>query len=612
MDLREADHSRHERDGKIVEALALALDIAITIYDRNDRLIAASSQFRRFFDIPAELLVPGTRLRDLLGAAYDSGARNLGSPHGSSRVVSRDDFIAERIATHWRERHESTEKLPDGRWVRLCKRRMPDGVLISTISDVSEQHRRDSELLQTRHQAELAQHILDNLANPVMVKDSSLQYVMVNDAFCRIPGVTPQRVIGRFAKDLVSPELATQFEAMERRVLETGIPYQAVEQIIRSDGSVMHTVTRARRSGTPGNYYVTVSFDDITDFVPADDLNSGNRAPVEITGQPAIVQPDQPERVLVLDSDPARAEGRVSELKAGGCDALAIGDAAEAIAFLEAATAMQATVSRIEITDPLAENLAGRDDARRFPVLAAALDDWSRKSAANKAQPGGSGEPELSPSHYSVKSSVECPAVQTPPSNSAAAKRSSVEEPSKPQPASTVADAPTAAVPEPAIEPATPAPEVEDDRVRVLVAEDNPVNQIVFEQILEGIGVDYRIVGNGEEAVSAWRASPPDLILMDISMPVMNGLQATQAIRDAERNGDSSGKPIPIIAVTAHAMSGDRDRCLQAGMNDYLSKPVSPDKLEAIVSKWIENACATAAPDGSVQIRQSRVGTALK
>jgi len=124
----------------------------------------------------------------------------------------------------------------------------------------------------------------------------------------------------------------------------------------------------------------------------------------------------------------------------------------------------------------------------------------------------------------------------------------------------------------------------------VLVAEDNDVNQIVFEQILEGIGADFRIVNNGEEAVAAWRAAAPDLILMDVSMPVMNGLQATQAIRNAEAGEADKAGRVPVIAVTAHAMGGDRERCLAAGMDDYLSKPVSPEKLEAIIQKWVDNS----------------------
>jgi len=119
--------------------------------------------------------------------------------------------------------------------------------------------------------------------------------------------------------------------------------------------------------------------------------------------------------------------------------------------------------------------------------------------------------------------------------------------------------------------------------LRVLIAEDNAVNQIVFRQILTGSGIAYRIVGNGEEAVEAWSSEPPDLILMDVSMPVMNGHQATQAIRSAEQG---AGRRIPIVGVTAHALDSDREACLAAGMDDYLSKPISPELLLRKIEEW--------------------------
>lgn len=122
-----------------------------------------------------------------------------------------------------------------------------------------------------------------------------------------------------------------------------------------------------------------------------------------------------------------------------------------------------------------------------------------------------------------------------------------------------------------------------DHGLRVLIAEDNAVNQIVFRQILTGSGIAYRIVGNGEEAVEAWCSEPPDLILMDISMPIMNGHQATQTIRSAEQG---TGRRIPIIGVTAHALESDREACLAAGMDDYLSKPISPELLLRKIEQW--------------------------
>jgi CheY-like chemotaxis protein len=111
----------------------------------------------------------------------------------------------------------------------------------------------------------------------------------------------------------------------------------------------------------------------------------------------------------------------------------------------------------------------------------------------------------------------------------------------------------------------------------ILVAEDNAVNQIVFTQILEGLPYTFEIVDNGRKAVEAMQAKAPTLILMDVSMPEMNGMEATQAIRAYE--AENGKRHTPIIGVTAHALKGDRDRCIESGMDDYLSKPISPDML---------------------------------
>ncbi|MGN7293126.1 response regulator [Rhizobium sp. SAFR-030] len=117
----------------------------------------------------------------------------------------------------------------------------------------------------------------------------------------------------------------------------------------------------------------------------------------------------------------------------------------------------------------------------------------------------------------------------------------------------------------------------------VLVAEDNEVNQIVFTQILQATGLKFRIVANGALAVEAWREQKPGMILMDVSMPVMNGHQAARRIREIEMQ---EGGHVPIVGVTAHALEADRDLCLAAGMDDYLSKPISPELLEAKIGQW--------------------------
>lgn len=122
-------------------------------------------------------------------------------------------------------------------------------------------------------------------------------------------------------------------------------------------------------------------------------------------------------------------------------------------------------------------------------------------------------------------------------------------------------------------------------KIDLLVAEDNEVNQIVFRQILQGAGYNFLIANNGKEAVELYEKHNPKVICMDVSMPMMNGHQATQEIRKREKD---TNRHTPIIGVTAHAIKGDMERCFDAGMDDYLSKPVSPDKLEKKIKKWIE------------------------
>jgi CheY-like chemotaxis protein len=118
-----------------------------------------------------------------------------------------------------------------------------------------------------------------------------------------------------------------------------------------------------------------------------------------------------------------------------------------------------------------------------------------------------------------------------------------------------------------------------ESRLRILLAEDNPTNQLVLVHMLKTRGYSVTVVSNGREALEALENRRFDLVLMDIQMPEMGGFEATTAIRQREA---ASGGHIPIIAITAHAMKGDRERCLQAGMDDYISKPV---RLEELTTK---------------------------
>ncbi len=149
----------------------------------------------------------------------------------------------------------------------------------------------------------------------------------------------------------------------------------------------------------------------------------------------------------------------------------------------------------------------------------------------------------------------------------------------------TVRMAPAAGAPrdeaaEPTHDPPRPTPS------RVLVVEDNQINQMLIQGLLERLGQEVLLAVNGEEALKALREQGPfDLVLMDIQMPVMDGLEATEAIRQ-----DPVLAGLPVVALTAHAMEEDRERCLDAGMDDYLIKPIDVDTLVGVLIRFLGSA----------------------
>lgn len=121
---------------------------------------------------------------------------------------------------------------------------------------------------------------------------------------------------------------------------------------------------------------------------------------------------------------------------------------------------------------------------------------------------------------------------------------------------------------------------------QVLLVEDNPVNQLVCQETLRQLGVAASVANNGREALEMLAANNYDLVLMDCQMPEMDGYEATRTLRARERKR-GQGERLPIIALTAHAMSGDRDKCLEAGMDDYLSKPFQFEEMKALLKRWL-------------------------
>jgi signal transduction histidine kinase/DNA-binding response OmpR family regulator len=299
--------------------------------------------------------------------------------------------------------------------------------------------------------------------------------------------------------------------------------------------------------------------------------------PVDVTGA----------RVLVIDDNPVNREILLEQLRSWSFDCAAAESGAVGLAFLDRACQLGAAVDCI-ILDYQMPGMNGADVARAIAadsrlntipvVLLTSVDqvDFGRMIidygiAAHLTKPARS----------AVLLGTVISVVQR--ARAQGSKAQFVREPvavAQPSvPAFTVIRGPALPVstaPESTVTPNGP--------IDILIAEDNDVNQLVFGQILNGLGLSYRIAGNGRTAVEMYRALRPKLILMDVSMPEMNGYEATRAIRTMEA---TTGSHIPIIGVTAHALKGDRDKCIEAGMDDYLPKPVSPDRLGTKIGTWL-------------------------
>jgi signal transduction histidine kinase/CheY-like chemotaxis protein/HPt (histidine-containing phosphotransfer) domain-containing protein len=153
--------------------------------------------------------------------------------------------------------------------------------------------------------------------------------------------------------------------------------------------------------------------------------------------------------------------------------------------------------------------------------------------------------------------------------------------------------------------PATAAVKSEHSlKGRVLLVEDHPVNQKVAQKLLERLGLTVDLADNGEVALEKLREQPYAMVLMDCQMPVLDGYSATRRLREIEN--EQGKQRIPVIAMTAHAMSGDRERCLQSGMDDYLSKPLDRELLEQTLTRWMAQApTAAVQPSGTGSARKT-------
>ncbi|ANT48712.1 response regulator [Mesorhizobium amorphae] len=301
--------------------------------------------------------------------------------------------------------------------------------------------------------------------------------------------------------------------------------------------------------------------------------------PVDVTGA----------RVLVIDDNPVNREILLEQLKSWSFDCAAAESGAVGLAFLDRASQLGASVDCI-ILDYQMPGMNGADvaraiaaDSRLAAIPVVLLTSVDQVDFGKMVIDFGIAAYLTKPARSAILLGTVISVIQK--ARAQVGKARFVREPAAPQ--ATPAAAPAFTIIRGPAIPAPAAPEsaaAANGPIDILIAEDNDVNQLVFGQILSGLGLSYRIAGNGRTAVEMYRALRPKLILMDVSMPEMNGYEATGAIRAIEQQ---SGSHTPIIGVTAHALKGDREKCIEAGMDDYLPKPVSPDRLGTKIGTWL-------------------------
>ncbi|MDH0616874.1 response regulator [Agrobacterium sp. GD03871] len=525
----------------MLDALCDALGAAIVVYDRNDHIIFASRKLLSFFPLEEAVIDPGARLRDYLSALYDCYLLEVESLSANARQLGREEWIGERLALHWKERSEKTERLKGERFLRFVMNRLPSGLGISVVADISEQKKREEQWRIDLERVQLIEDILDNLPFPVFVKDRNLAYAAVNRSACALVETSPESILGRTVFDLHSRKVAGHIDAADRMVLDSGTPSIIPERVKRLNGEEVLTITRKQRVGRPGRYFLVTTMEDVTALATIDAngmpvIPSLEHVPFVASVYGKDEEPDsrggllKSKAVLIVSDSGRFAEAAARRLAAGGMDHAAVTSEDEQRAFIDvAATAgvkIDVVVVDAQMSVACLDIAAAHDlpvviieeeeiDASLLHHLAAGLKSLPKEKAADEDWEIMTDDlPEI------LKTGGVC---------------------------------------------------------EILLVEDNRVNQIVFSQILEGLGLSWRLATSGEEALRLFTEQSPSAVLLDTTLGDMDGFEVARRMRSL-----GGEKHIPIVGVITHAFEGDLDKCLASGMDDMLLKPVSPDMVEAV------------------------------
>jgi PAS domain S-box-containing protein len=383
----------------------------------------------------------------------------------------------------------------------------------------------------------LTEDILDTLPVAVAVKDRNLNYVAVNQEFCRLIGTTQDAILGHGTWDALAPELAGRIEQMDWQLLSNGEPGLAHIVHTRPDGHSFELERRARRLGKPGSHFIAVSLTEEAKR-PADRGETVDRFEAALTPAP-VPQPHSPPRlrnVLFLSETKRHDQALKLALRAHDADLCYIRDVPEFAAFLPAADAAGITIDLVIIDqafDPAAFNIAAANRVN-FRMLSGGASESRALAEILNALPRQR--------HRLVAPSIEPP------------------EP--------LADEPTESFPADTVDGSV--------GLDVLAVEDNPVNRMVLEQILSSLSVSFRIAGTAAEGLADCAEHAPRLVLSDTTLPDMSTADFALGLRRIDPS-------TALIALVPRDSEEYHHQAKVAGFDYSLSKPLSAEAVSALI-----------------------------
>jgi len=497
-----------------------SLDTGFIMYDAEDRVLICNGRFRTYYKAVEDLLLPGTTYEELLRAYYQRVERFRTNE-------DEDTWVEATLADRRAGKNEGEREIGD-RWLRVEDTRTPEGLSVSLRSDITELKQLNHELLRAKEAAELANtaksRFLANMSHEIRTPMNA--FIGMTDLVLGTPLSTEQRDYLQLLKSSADVLLVLLNDILDFSKVEAG--KLTVEQIPFSLRQTTTDTIRALdiRAKESGIALVSRVDPDVEDDLVGDPVRL-RQLLVNLVGN-ALKFTSQGQVSVHIGRE--RQGPRHAMLKVSIADT-GIGIPQDKLGLIfEAFTQADASTTRRFGGTGLGLAICAR--------LVALMDGriWAESE-----------EGRGSTFHFTIRVGLPEAVRRATPLEIAA-------------------------------NPGKAAPFA----LRVLVAEDNRINQLLAVRLLEKMGHRVTLVGTGKEALEVTACADFDIVLMDVQMPVMGGLEATRHIRERER---SSGVRLPIIAMTANAMTGDREACLEAGMDGYTSKPISPQLLRAEIDR---------------------------